>query len=226
MRRQRQVARPAAAVEDLDRAAEVASPASSRTCRRCLRNSLIWVNFARIVGRTRPSAVAMPITSSRRSARPSGSGTSFTRLCGDRPPGRRPGLPRPTRTLPFFVVRTSISSASVVTWTPAKPTRRAPRRAAGRLGVVKFFVVADVRHAGHEQHRPLQAQAEAGVRHRAVPPQVEVPPVGLRVEALLAHPLFQHVEPLLALAAADDLADAGTSTSIARTVLPSSFTRM
>ena len=57
--------------------------------------------------------------------------------------------------------------------------------------------------------RALQAQAEAGVRHRAVAAQVEVPPVAFRIEALLLHPLFQHVEPLLALAAADDLADAG-----------------
>jgi hypothetical protein len=39
-------------------------------------------------------------------------------------------------------------------------------------------------------------------------------------------PRVEQVDALLALAAADDLADAGASTSIAATVLPSSFMRM
>src|SRR5262245_564017 len=68
--------------------------------------------------------------------------------------------------------------------------------------------VANVRHAGHELHGPLQAEPEAGMRHGAIAAQIEIPPVRLRVELLLAHPLFEHVQPLLALAAADDLADA------------------
>ena len=42
----------------------------------------------------------------------------------------------------------------------------------------------------------------------------------------LAHSLQQNVVALLALAAADDFTDSGTSTSMARTVLPSSFIRM
>jgi hypothetical protein len=49
----------------------------------------------------------------------------------------------------------------------------------------------------------------------------------LLVEAALPHTNIQHVWPLLALAAADDLADARrANTSIAATVWPSSLTRM
>ena len=44
--------------------------------------------------------------------------------------------------------------------------------------------VADVGHAGGKAADPLEAQAEAGVRHGAVAAQVEVPPVSRRVEAL------------------------------------------
>jgi hypothetical protein len=46
-----------------------------------------------------------------------------------------------------------------------------------------------------------------GVRHRAVRAQVAVPGAVLAVDAALGHIAVQHVEPLLALAAADDLAD-------------------
>jgi hypothetical protein len=46
------------------------------------------------------------------------------------------------------------------------------------------------------------------------------------VDAALRHAPIQHFEPLLALAAADDLADPGASTSIAATVWPSSLSRM
>src|SRR5260370_25829537 len=69
--------------------------------------------------------------------------------------------------------------------------------------------VADVAHAGQKQQHPLQAEAEARMRHRAVAAQIKIPPVRGRVEALLLHTLFEHVETLLALAAANDLADAG-----------------
>jgi hypothetical protein len=41
------------------------------------------------------------------------------------------------------------------------------------------------------------------------------------VDAVLRHPRVQYLEPLLALAAADDLAILGVSTSLAATVLPS-----
>src|SRR5262245_17009845 len=58
--------------------------------------------------------------------------------------------------------------------------------------------VADVAQAGQKQERSLQPQPEPGVWHRAVAAQVEVPPVRVRVELLLAHALGEHVEPLLA----------------------------
>src|SRR5712672_3618585 len=53
----------------------------------------------------------------------------------------------------------------------------------------------------------LEAEAEAGVRHRAVAAQIAVPGVVLAVDAALGDTAVQYVEPLLALAAADDLAD-------------------
>jgi hypothetical protein len=45
--------------------------------------------------------------------------------------------------------------------------------------------------------------------------------VVLLADPALRHAPVQHREPLLALAAADDLANSGASTSIAGTVLPS-----
>src|SRR5712675_2046241 len=68
--------------------------------------------------------------------------------------------------------------------------------------------VADVGHAGDELDHSLQTEAEAGVGYGAKPAQVEVPPVVGGVEALFFHAAFQHVEPLFALAAADDFTDA------------------
>jgi ABC transporter substrate binding protein len=50
---------------------------------------------------------------------------------------------------------------------------------------------------------------EARVRHRAVAAQIAVPGVVLLVDAALRHAGVEHIEPLLALAAADDLADPG-----------------
>src|SRR5262245_44561311 len=46
------------------------------------------------------------------------------------------------------------------------------------------------------------------MRHGAVAAQVAVPGVMLPVDAVLGHARVEHVEALLALAAADDLADA------------------
>ena len=46
------------------------------------------------------------------------------------------------------------------------------------------------------------------MRHRAVAPEVEVPPVGLLVEADGLEALLEHVEALLALRAADELSHA------------------
>src|SRR5215468_8181398 len=53
----------------------------------------------------------------------------------------------------------------------------------------------------------LEAKAEARMRHGAVTAQVAVPAVMLLVDAALGHAAVEDVEPLLALAAADDLAD-------------------
>jgi hypothetical protein len=47
------------------------------------------------------------------------------------------------------------------------------------------------------------------VRHRAVAPKIAVPGVVLLVDAALGRIAVQYVEPLLALAAADDFADPG-----------------
>jgi hypothetical protein len=69
--------------------------------------------------------------------------------------------------------------------------------------------VADVLDAGGVLDRALEAEAEAGVGHGAVAAQVAVPPVVLLGQAHLVHARVEHVEALLALAAADDLADAG-----------------
>jgi len=46
-----------------------------------------------------------------------------------------------------------------------------------------------------------EAEAEAGVRHRAIAAQIAVPGVVLLVDAALQHVAVQHLEPLLALAA-------------------------
>src|SRR5436305_830678 len=68
--------------------------------------------------------------------------------------------------------------------------------------------VAHIGEAGDVGDGALEAQPEAGVRHRAVAAQIAVPAVVLLVDAALRHARVQHLEPLLALAAADDLADA------------------
>src|SRR5438270_1933694 len=67
--------------------------------------------------------------------------------------------------------------------------------------------VAHVGEAGDVDEGALEAEAEAGVRHRAIAAQVAVPGVALAVDAALGHAAVQHLEPFLALAAAEDLAD-------------------
>ena len=72
--------------------------------------------------------------------------------------------------------------------------------------------VADVGEAGDVGEGATgrsRGEAEAGVRHRAVAAQIAVPGVVLPVDGALGHAAVQYVEPLLALAAADDLADPG-----------------
>src|SRR5260370_42266206 len=62
--------------------------------------------------------------------------------------------------------------------------------------------VAHVGEAGDVGEGALEAEAEAGVRDRAVAAQIAVPGVVLLVDGALRHAALQHFEPLLALAAA------------------------
>ncbi len=106
-----------------------------------MRNSLICVYFARIVGRTRPSGVMMPMTSRSRSARPSGSGTFFARLCGSMGAASSTAR-RPIRFFPIFVVKRSISSAAVVRWIPANRRANSSSSGAEALLSAKFLVMS------------------------------------------------------------------------------------
>ena len=63
--------------------------------------------------------------------------------------------------------------------------------------------VADVPAARDLVHRAIEAEAEAGVRHGAVAPQVALPPEDPLVEAHRLDPLVEDLQPLLALAATD-----------------------
>ena len=64
--------------------------------------------------------------------------------------------------------------------------------------------VADVVHTGAELHHALKAQPESRVRHAAITPQILVWHVIVRIQPALSHGCLQHIEPFLALAAADD----------------------
>src|SRR5712671_6480028 len=67
--------------------------------------------------------------------------------------------------------------------------------------------VAHIGKTGDISERALEPQPETRVWHRAVAAQIAVPGVVLLVDAALHHARVQHLEPLLALAAADDLTD-------------------
>ena len=67
--------------------------------------------------------------------------------------------------------------------------------------------VANVVHPRAEEDESLEPQTETAVHHGAVPPKVHVPLVLRRFEAGLLHPLLHLVDALLALRAADQLAD-------------------
>ena len=69
--------------------------------------------------------------------------------------------------------------------------------------------IADVADARQIHHHALEAEAEARVTAGAVTAQVAVPPVILGIHAEIADALLEQLDALLALAAADDLADAG-----------------
>src|SRR4051812_38099101 len=66
--------------------------------------------------------------------------------------------------------------------------------------------LADMMRAGDPGGGPLDAHAEAAVRHRAIAPQVEVPLIVVHVEAVLADAALQQLGVVDALRAADDLA--------------------
>src|SRR5690242_11417791 len=86
--------------------------------------------------------------------------------------------------------------------------------------------VAHVGEAGDVCEGALEAEAEAGVRYRTVAAQIAVPGVVLPVDAAHSHAPVQHFEPLLTLAAADDLADSRRQHVHRRDGPPLSFTRM
>ena len=112
--------------------------------------------------------------------------------------------------------------------------RRARRRAPSpplELGLARRARerdhVADVLHAGRVDDRALEAEAEAGVRHGAVAAQVAVPAVVARVAgpsrrcraSSTSSRSSRWLPPMISPMP-------GASTSIAATVLPSSFRRM
>src|SRR5690606_28987985 len=68
--------------------------------------------------------------------------------------------------------------------------------------------VADVAQAADVDQQALEAEAEAGMRHRAIAAEVAIPLVVRGIQAELRHACVEDVQALLALAAADDLADA------------------
>src|SRR5215831_18486924 len=72
-------------------------------------------------------------------------------------------------------------------------------------GAWKGDRVADVRKAGDIGERSFEAEAKAGVRHRAVAAEIAVPGVLVPVDAALTHRSVQYLKPFLALAAANDL---------------------
>src|SRR6266852_4433995 len=107
--------------------------------------------------------------------------------------------------LPAFFPARSVPWRSAETW--ARRQYASIPRVAGRSR--ERDRVAHVGEAGDVGEGALEAEAEAGVRHRAVAAQIAVPGVVLPVDGALRHARIQHLDPLLALAAADDLADPG-----------------
>src|SRR5947209_17430677 len=86
-----------------------------------------------------------------------------------------------------------------------EPLPTASRNAAlvSKLGVARRARerdhIADIGHTGGVNDRPLEAEAEPGVRHGAVAPQVAVPAVLLFRQSQLIEPGVEHLQPLLAL---------------------------
>src|SRR6266852_3645061 len=106
--------------------------------------------------------------------------------------------------LPAFFPARSVPWRSAETW--ARRQYASIPRVAGRAR--ERDRVAHVGEAGDVGEGALEAEAEAGVRYCAIAAQIAVPGVVLPVDVALRHARIQHLEPLLALAAADDLTDA------------------
>lgn len=83
------------------------------------------------------------------------------------------------------------------------------------------YHVADVLHTGDEEHQTLETETETAVRNRAVFTGVHIPVHA--GQSKLLYTFLQLLIILLSLATADNLTDFRESTSIARTVLPSSL---
>ena len=66
--------------------------------------------------------------------------------------------------------------------------------------------LADVVQAADPLHRALHSKTEAGVGHRAVTTEIEVPLEGLARQLVLVEALLEERQIVLALRAADDLA--------------------
>src|SRR3954470_21390704 len=79
---------------------------------------------------------------------------------------------------------------------------RASGRARKRNGIAHVHQASDV------GHRAFEAEPKAGVGNGAVTAQVPVPLVAFLARLQLFHPCVEYFQALLALAAADDLADA------------------
>src|SRR2546426_2507151 len=88
-----------------------------------------------------------------------------------------------------------------------------PCRITSELRVARYarkgYHVTDVLHSRDELHRALEAETEARVRHRAVAAEIQIPPVLVLGQVALPDAALQHFEAVLALRAADDLADPG-----------------
>src|SRR5690606_18514673 len=109
----------------------------------------------------------------------------------------------------FFPITAALARVFSAGSSPSKARVAACSLELGRAGGARERNdVADVLHAGHVHEQALEAEAEAGVGDGAEASEIEVPGVGGFGEAVRSDLFPEHVEALLALTAADALADA------------------
>lgn len=72
--------------------------------------------------------------------------------------------------------------------------------------------IPDVFYPSTELHQALKAKAKASVGHRAVAPQVQIPPVIIWAEAAVTHAMSQHLSTLLTLTATNQLTNPAADT--------------